>query len=57
MVEDNPHVRETMADQLVDLSFATLVASSGNEALAMIEAGANIDALVSDLSMPGLTGV
>ena len=33
------------------------MASSGLEAIALIEAGEVVDAMVSDLSMPGMNGV
>ena len=49
-------VRETLAAQLEDLGFAILVASSGAEAIALLEAGEVVDALVSDLSMPEMDG-
>jgi CheY-like chemotaxis protein len=50
-------VRETLAAQLEDLGFGMLVASRGAEAIALLEAGEAIDALVSDLSMPDMNGV
>ena len=46
-----------MADQLEAAGFVSLVAASGDEALALIEAGEAVDAMVSDLSMPGMDGV
>jgi CheY-like chemotaxis protein len=46
-----------LAASLEDAGLTTLVASSGIEALALIEAGEVVDALVSDLSMPGMNGV
>ena len=33
------------------------MASNGTEAIALIEAGEHVDAMVSDLSMPGIDGV
>jgi CheY-like chemotaxis protein len=57
LVDDDDLVRETLAAQLEDMGLATLVAASGLEALALIEAGEVVDALVSDLSMPGMNGV
>ena len=46
-----------MAASLDDAGFITLVASSGAEALALIEAGEVVDAMISNLSMPGMNGV
>jgi len=57
IVDDDELVRETLAAQLEKLGFAILVAASGAEALALIESGEVIDALVSDLSMPGINGI
>ena len=57
LVDDDDLVRETLAAQLEDMGFAMLVASGGAEAVALIEAGEVVDAMVSDLSMPGMNGV
>ena len=57
LVDDDDLVRETLAEQMEDLGFKTIMASSGSEALALIESGVALDALVSDLSMPGMSGV
>ena len=57
VVDDDDLVRETVAAQLEAAGFATLVAASGREALSLIEAGEIVDAMVSDLSMPGMNGV
>ncbi|MFL5256568.1 MAG: response regulator, partial [Rhodopila sp.] len=46
-----------LAAQLEELGFTLLVASGGVEAVALLEAGETVDALVSDLSMPGMNGV
>ena len=57
LVDDDAMVRETLAAQMEELGFATIVASSGSEAIALIESGIGLDALVSDLSMPGISGL
>jgi CheY-like chemotaxis protein len=57
VVDDDDLVREMVAAQLEAAGFATLGASSGIEALALIEAGEVVDAMISDLSMPGMNGV
>jgi CheY-like chemotaxis protein len=54
LVDDDDMVRETLAAQLEDLGFGMLVASSGAEAVALLEAGEEVDTLVSDLSMPDM---
>jgi CheY-like chemotaxis protein len=57
LVDDDDLVRETLADSLENAGFSTLVASNGLEALTLIESGEVVDAMVSDLSMPGMNGV
>jgi CheY-like chemotaxis protein len=57
LVDDDDLVRETLAEQMGDLGFRTIMASSGSEAVALIESGVARDALVSDISMPGISGV
>jgi CheY-like chemotaxis protein len=60
VVDDGELVRETLAAELGELGdrgFDTLTATSGAEAVALVEAGEPLAALVSDLSMPGMNGV
>jgi signal transduction histidine kinase/CheY-like chemotaxis protein len=57
-VEDDALVRETVVRGLEESGFEVLVAASGDQALAMIEAGLEVDAVFSDIVMPGkLSGV
>jgi CheY-like chemotaxis protein len=56
VVDDDPLVREVVARQLTVAGFRVLRAESGAEALALVTTGERIDALVTDLSMPGLDG-
>jgi CheY-like chemotaxis protein len=57
LVDDDDMVRETLAAQLEDFGFNMLVASGGTEAIALLEAGETVDALITDLSMPDMDGV
>jgi PAS domain S-box-containing protein len=57
LVDDDDLIRETLAELLEEAGFTTLVAASGLEALALVESGEVVDAMVSDLSMPGMNGV
>jgi len=57
VVDDDDLVREMVAGELESEGFATLVASGGLEAIALLEAGEIVDAMVSDLSMPGMNGL
>ena len=57
VVEDEPSVRMLLDRVIRKLGYNTLVAASGEEALALV-AGHNgpLDALVSDVQMPGIQG-
>jgi signal transduction histidine kinase/CheY-like chemotaxis protein len=52
-VEDDALVRETVARGLEEAGFEVLVAANGERALAMIEAGLDVDVAFSDIVMPG----
>lgn len=57
LAEDEPAVRVLLGRVLRGLGYRTLVASSGDEALALAAAhGGRLDALVSDVQMPGIQG-
>ncbi|WP_299417781.1 PAS domain S-box protein [uncultured Sulfitobacter sp.] len=53
IVEDNDRVRKLSIERISDLGFATLEAESGDQAYAMLKAGAQVDLVFSDLVMPG----
>ncbi|WP_372619018.1 PAS domain-containing protein [Falsiroseomonas sp.] len=57
VVDDDRLVRETLADELTAAGHGVCVAPGGAEALALLDAGERVDALVADLSMPGLDGL
>jgi two-component system, cell cycle sensor histidine kinase and response regulator CckA len=59
LVEDDPSVRSLVERALNLAGYRVLAASSGNEALAMAEKpeSPRIDLLLTDLSMPGMTGL
>jgi CheY-like chemotaxis protein len=56
LVDDEAMIREVLAQQLTDAGFEVVVASGGAEALALGESE-TIDAVVTDLSMPGIDGL
>ena len=57
LVDDEPEVREIIADVLRDADYHVLEAASGPEALAASDAHpGKIDLLLTDLIMPGMTG-
>jgi PAS domain S-box-containing protein len=57
VVDDDDLVRETVAEQLEGAGFHVTPAASGEAALAAIATGGAPDALVCDLSMPGMNGI
>jgi len=57
-VEDDELVREAVVRGLEEAGFEVLVAANGDRALAMMEAGLDIDVVFSDIVMPGkLSGI
>ena len=53
IVEDDPDVRQHVANQLSGLGYTTLVAQNGYEALHILGQSGHIDALFTDIAMPG----
>ncbi|MBW8268996.1 PAS domain S-box protein [Caldovatus aquaticus] len=53
VVEDDPAVRATVSEMLRDLGYRVLAAPDGAAALALLEGGAPIAVLFSDVVMPG----
>jgi PAS domain S-box-containing protein len=57
VVEDNPEVRRLVLRQLRELGYAVIEAANGPQALKILEDGAAIDLLFTDVVMPGgMTG-
>ena len=57
VVDDEDLVREIIAEHLEDAGYRVLAASGGAAALALLASGEAVDALVTDLSMPGMDGL
>ena len=57
LVDDEPIMRELMAEELAERGLAVLQAPSAQAALELLAAGETVDLLVTDLSMPGMDGV
>jgi CheY-like chemotaxis protein len=57
LVDDDAMVRQVMAEGLEAAGFRVVAAEGGEEALVLLEGGERLDALVSDLSMPGMSGL
>ncbi|HJT11516.1 MAG TPA: PAS domain S-box protein [Dongiaceae bacterium] len=57
VVEDNPDVRRLVVRQLRDLGYEVIEAANGPQALQILDGGASIDLLFTDVVMPGgMTG-
>jgi CheY-like chemotaxis protein len=57
LVEDEPLVRLLAADVLVEAHFRVIEAASADEALTVLQAGVEVDVLLSDVEMPpGING-
>jgi DNA-binding NtrC family response regulator len=57
IVDDNEAVRETLADILDSAGFCPIQAADAAQALMIMRERSDIDALVTDLSMPGADGI
>jgi PAS domain S-box-containing protein len=57
VVDDDPLVLTSTAAMLEDLGYAAAEASSGMQALEMLESGRSFDVVLTDQAMPGMTGV
>ena len=55
-VDDDPIVLMNTSFLLEDLGYKVLSASSGKEALALLDTGKQIDLVIADQAMPGMTG-
>ena len=57
IVDDEPLVREVLAEELENCGYEVVQADRGAKALALLQAGTPIDLLISDLSMPEMDGI
>ena len=53
VVDDEPTVRMLVADVLSDLGYAAIEAEDGASGLRVLESGARVDLLVTDVGLPG----
>jgi CheY-like chemotaxis protein len=56
VVEDDPFVREMAVAGLEDAGYEFIEAGSGGEALELLQAGIVVDALLTDVRLPGANG-
>lgn len=57
LVDDEPIVRATLADQLEATGCRVVAEGDPAAALAILDAGHPVDALVTDMKMPGMDGM
>ncbi|MHA6689691.1 hybrid sensor histidine kinase/response regulator [Devosia sp. A449] len=57
VVDDDALINMSTVDMVQDLGHTALEAYSGKEALQILGSGRQIDALITDYAMPGMTGV
>ncbi len=57
VVDDDPLIAMSTSDMLEDLGHTVIEANSGRRALEILDAGGDIDLMVTDQAMPGMTGV
>lgn len=56
LVDDNDDVRETSADMLEELGYRVLQATNGFEALDKLAENPDLEVMVTDVRMPGMSG-
>jgi two-component system chemotaxis sensor kinase CheA len=57
VVDDSPFFRQVLGPTLTAAGFAVTTVASAAEALALADAGAGFDAIVSDVEMPDMDGI
>jgi len=56
VIDDEPTVREALADTLIDDGHSVIQAGGGKDGLARLAEGARVDVVITDLGMPDMTG-
>lgn len=56
LVEDEPVIRELILELLADLGLHVLSAGNGTQGLELLQGGAVVDLLITDIGLPGLNG-
>jgi CheY-like chemotaxis protein len=57
VVEDDADTRNALSLVLVDMGYTVTSTASGNEALHFLYSGEGCDAVITDVLMPGMSGV
>lgn len=56
LVDDDDDVRETSADMLEELGYSVMQAADAYQALEQLDRHPNLEVMVSDVRMPGMSG-
>lgn len=57
VVDDDPEVREVLAETLLEFGYGVAQAASAEEALPLLDQRPDIDLLITDIRMPGMSGL
>ena len=57
IVDDDPQVRTVVAEFAQDLGYHVIQASNGNDALALLERNPDLHMMITDIRMPGMSGI
>ena len=57
LVDDDEAVRETSAEMLQELGYTVIQAISGHAALGVLDQHDSVDVMVTDVRMPGMSGL
>jgi PAS domain S-box-containing protein len=57
VVDDDPLIAMSTVDMLEDLGHRVIEANSGKRALEILDAGQDVDLMMTDQAMPGMTGI
>ena len=57
VVDDEPEVRTIVSEFLEDFGYRVLQASGASDALRLLDSQEEVDLLITDIRMPGLSGI
>ena len=57
IVDDDPQVRTVVAEFVQDIGYHVIQASNGDEALALLERNPDLHMMITDIRMPGMSGI
>src|SRR5688572_3605912 len=57
LVDDEPALLRAMSRVVVERGYDALLATNAHEAIAMLAAAPDVDVIISDVAMPGMSGI